>query len=100
MFYNCDQETKFVIIANLFQCSPKKVRVKVARSQSGSNFRVYAIAFAAAAALGINPSKLKFKQESMRAHLVRCLNEECYTQFPSACAMASDCTHTTIDNGA
>ena len=85
IFYNCDQETE-VIIANLFQCSPKKVRVKVARSQKqkgGSDCGVYAIAFAVAAALGINPSKLKLRQESMRAHLVSCLNEECFTQFPS-----------------
>ena len=85
IFYNCDQVTE-VIIANLFQCSPKKVRVKVARSQKqkgGSDCGVYAIAFAVAGTLGINPSKLKLKQESMRAHLVSCLNEECFTQFPS-----------------
>jgi len=85
MFYNCDQETEDVI-ANLFQCGSKNIRVKVARSQKqkgGSDCGVYAIAFATAAASGINPSKLKLKQESMRAHLVRCLNEECFTQFPS-----------------
>ena len=81
MFYNCDQETK-VIIANLFQCSPKKVRVKVASSQKQKGGGVYAIAFAVAVEL--IQEKLKLKQESMRAHLVRCLNEECFTQFPSA----------------
>ena len=83
LFYTCDKETECVI-TNLFQCDSKTVRVKVAHSQKqkgGSDCGVYAIAFATAVAHGINPSKLKLKQENMRAHLVHCLNEEQFTQF-------------------
>jgi len=61
------------------------VRIKVACSQKqkgGSDCGVFAIAFAAAAAQGINPSKLKLKQENMRAHLVQCFNEKNFTHFP------------------
>ena len=86
LFYNCDEETEY-IIANLFQCGSKNLRIKIARSQKqkgGSDCGIYAIAFATAVAHGINPGKLKLKQEDMNAHLVHCLNEEHFTVFPSS----------------
>jgi len=45
---------------NLFQCDSKKIRIKVAHSQNqkgGGDCGVFAITFATAVALGINPSK-------------------------------------------
>ena len=59
IFQHCDEEAKCVI-SNLFQCGPKKLSIKVARSQKqkGSNdCGLFAIAFATAIAFGINPSQ-------------------------------------------
>ena len=84
LFYYCDEETEYVI-ANLFQCGPSKVAVKVAHSQKqkgSSDCGLFAIAFATAVAHGINPSKLKLKQEAMRPHLINCFNKRHISPFP------------------
>ena len=84
LFYNCDNETEHVI-ANLFQCGPNKVTVKVAYSQKqsgSSDCGVYAIAFATAVVNGLNPSRLKFKQEVMRSYLVNCFTKKHISPFP------------------
>ena len=42
----------------------------------------FAIAFAVALCFGLNPSKLIFEQSKMRDHLLHCLNENEFTNFP------------------
>ena len=82
-FYYCDEETN-CIIANLFQCGPSKVAIKLAHSQKQkgcSDCGLFAIAFATAVAYGINPSKLKLKQEAMRPHLINCFNKGIFHCF-------------------
>ena len=84
LFYNCDNETEHVI-ANLFQCGPNKVTVKLAHSQKqsdSSDCGVYAIAFATAVVNGLNPSRLRFKQEVMRSHLVNYFIKKHISPFP------------------
>ena len=85
IFQYCDEEIK-CIISNLFQCGPKKLSIKVARSQKqkgGSDCGLFAIAFATAIAFGINPDQLKLRQEAMRAHLVKCFNKKYLSPFPT-----------------
>ena len=53
----------------------RTIRVGHSQKQKGAtDCGVFAIAFATAIAFGINPSKLKLKQEAMRAHLVYCFS--------------------------
>lgn len=85
IFQYCDEETKY-IISNFFQCGPEKLLIKVAHSQKqrgSSDCGQFAIAFATAVAFGINPSKLKLRQEAMRAHLVHCFNKKHLSPFPT-----------------
>ena len=42
----------------------------------------FAIAFAVALCFGLNPSKLIFEQNKMRDHLLHCLKENEFTNFP------------------
>ena len=60
-----------------------RVRLSPSQKQKGSNdCGVFSIAIAVAVAYGLNPSKLHFKQEAMRAHLVNCLTTELFSLFP------------------
>ena len=81
----CDEETKY-IIQNLFQCGPDVLAVKLAHSQKqrgGTDCGLFAIAFATAIAFGLNPSKLKLRQEAMRAHLVHRFDKKCLSTLPT-----------------
>ena len=60
-----------------------RLRLSPSQKQKGSNdCRVFAIAIAVAVVYGFNPSKLHFKQEGIRAHLVNCLTTELFSLFP------------------
>ena len=48
----------------------------------GSDCGLFAIAFAVALCFGLNPSKLIFEQSKMRDHLLHCLKENEFTNFP------------------
>ena len=59
-FYYCDEETN-CIIANLFQCGPSKVAIKLAHSQKQkgcSDCGLFAIAFTTAATIFFNETSL------------------------------------------
>ena len=77
LFSYCDMETEAVVY-NLFQWSKSiKLIVTVSRIQKQkgtTDCGLFAIANATAIAHGKNPSKLQFKQKSMRAHLIDCFD--------------------------
>lgn len=85
-FSHCDTETE-AIVCNLFQWNKSsKLTITVSRSQrqkGATDCRLFAIANATAIAHGKNPSKLQFKQDSMRAHLIACFDQKHMSLFPS-----------------
>jgi len=106
------QECKYWIIATTVNCNPNEVKVydssfqyldkdslikrlfqfdnlileiklTQCRKQNGEkDCRVFAIAFATAIALRLNPSRQNFKQEAMRGHLVDYFYKGVLTVFP------------------
>ena len=53
------------------------------QKQTGATYcGLFAIAIAIAIASGLNPSKMNFRQEVMRAHLVNCFNKNQLIVFP------------------
>ena len=72
-------------INNLFHLSTGKLTIMVAhcqRQKGGADCGLFAIAFTTAIAFGVDPSRLKLKQESMRAHLINCFNKNHLSLFP------------------
>ena len=85
-FKSIDQETKLTI-SNLFQPtgSSNQLKIKVIKTQrqkGNKDCGLFAIAMATTIAFGKSPSKVTFCQESMRAHLVSCLNQQQFGLFP------------------
>ena len=84
-FYNdIDKESKFQI-ANILKPTGKNIKfniIPVQRQAGGTEYGLFAIAFAVALGLGFNPTKLLFKQESMRGHLIDCLTKQEFSNFP------------------
>ena len=46
------------------------------RQEGGMDCGLFVVAIATAIAFGVDPSKAKFKQVAMRAHLAKCFEEE------------------------
>ena len=63
------------ILSNLFGCSTIKV-INSQKQKSVKDYGHFAIAFATALAFEEDPSKIKFCQESMQAHLINCFEQE------------------------
>ena len=85
MFSFLDQKTK-TVIENLFTVSNSLLQIKVMKSQKQSGYTdcgVFSIANATTIAFGLNPAKLTLWQDSMRAHLVNCLQKKQFSLFPS-----------------
>lgn len=79
-----DDETK-ATISRLFQRDNNSATIKVINSQKQTGVKdcgLFSIAFATAIAFGQNPTKQKFQQQSMRAHLVNCFESKKMTPFP------------------
>ena len=74
LFYYCDEQTAY-IIADLFQYGSKKIRVLKSRKIVVTVGSVPSL-LQTVIAHEINLNKPKLKQGDIRAHLVRCLNEE------------------------
>lgn len=55
---------------------------KVSLQTNGSDCGVYAIAFVAALCLGKSPQRVLFDDSKMRQHLMKCLEDGCFTMFP------------------
>ena len=84
IFQYCDKETEQTI-NNLFHNGTSKLTIKVAHCQKqkgGADCGLFTIAFTTAITFGVNPSKLRLKQESMRAHLINCFNKNHLSLFP------------------
>ena len=82
IFKSIDQERKLTI-STLFQPtgSSNQLKIKLIKTQrqkGNKDCGLFAIAMATAIAFGTNLSKVTFCQESMRAHLVSCLNIQKY----------------------
>ena len=72
-------------IAALLHTQEKSITLKFAKvsmQTNGSDCGVYAIAFATALCLGKSPQKLLFDESKMRPHLIKCLEDGCFTMFP------------------
>ena len=84
VFSFLDQETKKVI-KNLFTVGDPPLQIKVMKSQKQTgcvDCGVFSIANATAIAFGHNATKLRLQQDSMRAHLVTCLQKKEFSLFP------------------
>ena len=85
LFTYCDKETESILFS-LFQWNKSsKLVITVSRSQKQKgtvDCGLFAIANATAIAHGKNPSKLRYKQEVMRAHLIDCFNNKNMSLFP------------------
>lgn len=84
IFQYCDKETEQAI-NNLFHIGTSKLTIKVAHCQKqkgGADCGLFVIASTTAIAFGVDPSKSRLKQESMRAHLINCFNKSHLSPFP------------------
>jgi len=82
-FKNVDSETRDVIDGMFQQLPIAKVKVAKSQKQKGKkDCGLFAIAYATALAYGCNLSKVKFCQESMRSHLVSCIEQDKLIPFP------------------
>ena len=82
--FHIDKESKLQI-ANILKPTGKNIKftiIPVQRQAGGTECGLFAIAFAVALGLGFNPTKLLFKQESMRGYLIDCLTKQEFSNFP------------------
>ena len=84
LFTYCEKET-VKVIHDLYQQDSEKLTITLCRCQKqrgGKDCGLFSIAFAVSLVFGMNPSKLKFHQDAMRAHLVECFNKQVMQPFP------------------
>ena len=83
-FYKAIDKENKLQIANVLKPTGKNIKfniIPVQRQAGGTECGLFAIAFAVALGLGFNPTKLLFKQESMRGHLIDCLTKQEFSNF-------------------
>ena len=84
LYFQLSQTTK-VQLAKLIKTTRKKLRIKVANTnkQAGSDdCGVFAAAYCTTLANGQDPSSFVYRQDSMREHLVHCLENKLMVCFP------------------
>ena len=84
MYSDLDQESKSQILS-ILKHEGKFVKfhmIPVQRQVGGTECGVFAIAFAVALSFGLNPTKLIFDQSKMRTHLITCLSQKQFSNFP------------------
>ena len=85
VFNHCDKETNGVIQNLLATSNFPELTITMGRCQKqkgGKDCGLFSIAIATAFAFGLHPSKQKFKQSSMRMHLVHCFSTKQIILFP------------------
>ena len=82
MYSDLDQESKPQILSILKHKFVKFHMIPVQRQVGGTECGVFAIAFAVALSFGLNPTKLIFDQSKMRTHLITCLSQKQFSNFP------------------
>ena len=80
VYSSLDEMTKQVVF-NLFNHRPINM-IDSQRQEGGMDCGLFVVANATAIAFGVDPSKAKFKQVAMRAHLAKCFEEEKISLFP------------------
>ena len=84
LFTFCDKETRGILY-EFYQRGTEKLTITMSRCQKqtgGKDCGLFSIAFAVALVFNLNGSKLKFRQEMMRPHLVDCFTKGVMTPFP------------------
>ena len=84
MFTHCDKQTT-AIINNLYRSGSEKLTITMCRCQKqvgSKDCGLFSLAFAVALIFNLNPSKLKFRQQKMRSHLVECFTKQVMMPFP------------------
>ena len=84
MYTDLDQESKSQILS-ILKHDGKNVTfhvVPVQRQVGGTECGLFAIAFAVSLSFGLNPAKLIFDQNKMRAHLISCFTKQQFSNFP------------------
>ena len=84
LFTYCDKET-VKVIHDLYQQGSEKLTItqcRCQRQQGGKDCGLFSISFAVSLVFGMNPSRLKFCQDKMRAHLVECFTKQAMQPFP------------------
>ena len=74
------------VVADVMKSSSDEIVVKycdVQWQKEGSDCGHFAIAFAISLCCGINPTTVRFEQEKMRPHLIKCLETKTCSMFPS-----------------
>ena len=79
-YSDLDLATKDVI-TRLFSTASCQL-VPVGKQQGGNDCCLYAIAIATALAHTIDPATVIFDQAMMRSHLIKCIEEDCFSLFP------------------
>lgn len=80
--YDSVDETTRLIVSSLFSGFLRCVSKPLQKQKGVTDCGLYAIAVSTAIAYGKDPSELKFKQEAMREHLLKCFKNEFITLFP------------------
>ena len=84
MYTDLEQDSKSQILSVL-KHDGKHVKfhvIPVQHQVGGTDCGLFAIAFAVALSFGLNPAKLIFEQHKMRAHLISCISQDHFTNFP------------------
>ncbi len=85
MNYTTSMDTQSQIAA-VMQCMAASITLEVQNVQlqiGSSDCGLYAIAYATDLCYGNNPSNLRYNQSKMRSHLIKCLEGQKMTPFPS-----------------
>ena len=71
------------VVEKVFDSSRMIYTMTFVQKQEGfKDCGVFAIAFATSLAFGKNPEELQFDQEKLRSHLIYCLEQKCFEEFP------------------
>ena len=81
VYSTVNKETR-VIVYNLFGAQSLIRSVSIPREMGGQDCGLYVIAIATALAFGNDPAAMKFRQASLRSHLVECIATEKLSLFP------------------